>query len=280
MEYWYAGSGTQNALPTYLTHLQQYLFDASGRLLSTTTLRGDSVTGWNDELPNGSYTLVLWGNLKEAPPGADARSHSQGDNLNELTLSAATTGTPPGYRNNTERLYYGIAEFEISDGVTLRQRVYLSHAHAALSVTVKWMTGVSPEEGTYRMRLRNVPCEYSFTGGQTGIVPSGDGSYTIPAIGSPQTHHETRAALNYEEEVQGEFVTYRYTAATHPLWSLWHDGKQVIKDLDLGLFFNRLPMNMDTNMEQVFDLLVTVYDDRIVVTQVTAADWDEGGSIG
>ena len=37
---------------------------------------------------------------------------------------------------------------------------------------------------------------------------------------------------------------------------------------------------MDTNMEQEFDLLVSVYDDKIIVTQATASDWDEGGTIG
>ena len=78
----------------------------------------------------------------------------------------------------------------------------------------------------------------------------------------------------------GEFVTFRYTSSTHLLWSLWRDGEQIVKDIDLNLFFNKLPMDMDTNMEQEFDLLVTVYENKIVVTQATASDWDEGGAIG
>ena len=54
-----------------------------------------------------------------------------------------------------------------------------------------------------------------------------------------------------------------------------------MRDLDLYLFFRKLPMDMDTNMEQNFDLEVTVYDDnRVVVTQASAADWEEGGGIG
>ncbi len=32
LEYWYAGSGTQNMLPTYVDNLRQYLFDADGQL--------------------------------------------------------------------------------------------------------------------------------------------------------------------------------------------------------------------------------------------------------
>lgn len=111
-------------------------------------------------------------------------------------------------------------------------------------------------------------------------MPSGDGTYSLPYIGNKITYHETRAAMNYEGEVIGEFVTFRYTSSTHQLWSLWRDGEQIVKDIDLNLFFNKLPMDMDTNMEQEFDLLVTVYENKIVVTQATASDWDEGGAIG
>ena len=86
--------------------------------------------------------------------------------------------------------------------------------------------------------------------------------------------------MHYEKDRIGPFFTFRYTSSTHQLWSLWRDGEQIVKDIDLNLFFNKLPMDMDTNMEQEFDLLVTVYENKIVVTQATASDWDEGGAIG
>lgn len=130
------------------------------------------------------------------------------------------------------------------------------------------------------MRLKGIPALYDFTGGTEQTVPLGNGSYTIPRSGKTITYHETRAAMNYDYEVTGEFVTYRYTAGTHELWSLWCDGEQVIGDLDLHLFFSKLPMNMDLNMEQEFDLLITVYENEIIVTQSTASDWAEGGSVG
>lgn len=132
----------------------------------------------------------------------------------------------------------------------------------------------------FRMRLKGIPALYSFNGSEANPVPSGDGTYSLPYIGNKIAYHETRAAMNYEGEVIGEFVTFRYTSSTHQLWSLWRDGEQIVKDIDLNLFFNKLPMDMDTNMEQEFDLLVTVYENKIVVTQTTASDWDEGGAIG
>ncbi|WP_233584507.1 MULTISPECIES: hypothetical protein [Parabacteroides] len=130
------------------------------------------------------------------------------------------------------------------------------------------------------MRLKGIPAHYGFTGGTEQTIPSGTGTYAIPRSDKTVTYHETRAAMNYDNEVIGEFVTYRYTSGTHELWSLWRDGEQIIRDLDLSLFFSKLPMDMNRNMEQEFDLLITVYDNEIIVTQTTASDWAEGGSIG
>lgn len=280
MEYWYAGSGAVNSLPTYVDNLRQYLFDSEGELLGVSTLRGDSITGWNGNLTNGTYTLVLWANLgEEGRETETVQTKSDKMNITDMLLSAEKEGAPPGYRDNTARLYYGTTTFTVEDEIMQRKRVYLSHAHAALSITVRWMTD-EPVDGLFRMRLKGIPAIYGFTGGHEETVPSGDGTYTLPRVERTITYHEARAARNYEGEVIGEFVTFRYTAGTHQLWSLWRDGEQIIRDLDLNLFFSRLPMNMDTNMEQEFDLLISVFADKIVVTQATAADWDEGGAIG
>lgn len=280
MEYWYAGSNVENTLPVYVDNLRQFFFDSNGKLISTETLRGDSINGWEGELPDGRYTAVLWGNVGE---GNDMQTDVENGNnslLGEMTLSTVTEGVPPGFRGNTGRLYYGTANFEVENGVTQRQRVYLSHAHAVLSITVQWMADAPPEGGTYRMHLKGIPAVYNFTGQSEHITPGGDGVYTIPRIGGVITYHDTRAAMNFDGEVTGEFVTFRYTSATHQMWSLWRDNEQIIRDLDLSTFFKKLPMDMDTNMEQEFDLLITVYEDKFVVTQAAGADWDEGGTIG
>lgn len=298
LDYWYAGSGVENTLPVYVDNLRQYVFDGSGALVTVTTLRGDSVTGWQGSLPDGEYTFVLWGNAGDGTKsnetvesGEDEDNETDKENNNEtndnnsmnmetMTLTSRRDGVPPGYREDTDRLYYGTVTLAVKGGMAQRRRVYLSHAHAALSVTVVWQTDEKPVEGLYRMRLKGVPAVYGFTGGTEQEVPSGDGIFTLPRVDRPVTYHETRAALNYENEVTGRFITFRYTATTHPVWSLWRDGEPIVKDLDLYLFFRKLPMDMNTNMEQEFDLLVTVYEDKVVVTQATAADWDEGGAIG
>lgn len=281
MEYWYAGSAAENVLPIYVDNIRQYLFDEKGALLATETLHGDSVAGWNAKLKNGTYTLVVWGNMGKGKNETTTVTTKNENNMREMQLSAAHTGVPPGYRNNTQRLYYGTTTFTLKDGVTKRQNVYLSHAHAVLKVTVRWRTEKQPPlDGNYRMRLKGIPDTYDFTGGAEEPTPSGTGTYTIPHSRRSVTYHETRAAVNYDHEVSGDFITFRYTSDTHQLWSLWRGEEQLIRDLDLSLFFAKLPMNMERNFEQEFDLLVTVYDNEIIVTQATAADWAEGGTIG
>lgn len=282
LEYWYAGSSVENALPVYIDNVRQYLYDSEGNQLAVGTLKGDSVEGWTADLEEGRYTIVLWGNLGDQAKSS-VKVLPDGENrLEAMTLSAAQPDVPPGYRGNTERVYYGSATLEVEKGKNLRQRIYLSHAHAALSVTVHWMADAPPppEGGTYRMRLKGIPSVYRFVGGNELSIPSGDGVFTIPRSGAEVTYHETRAAMNYDGEVNGQFVTFRYTSDTHQLWSLWRDGKQIIRDLDLNSFFRKLPIDMDANMEQEFDILVTVYKDRIVVSLVSGSDWDEGGTIG
>ena len=92
LEYWYAGSGTQNMLPTYVDNLRQYLFDADGQLLSEITLRGDSISGWQGELKDGTYTFVLWGNL--GGTNEQIITTKSNMNINEITLSAEQQGIP------------------------------------------------------------------------------------------------------------------------------------------------------------------------------------------
>lgn len=280
LDYRYAGSGSENLLPVYVDNLRQYLFDGDGNLLGETTLRGDSIVSWRGNLEAGDYTVVVWGNL--AGGGSDGvEVQSAMDNrLDGMKLIAGAGDTSGAYRANTSRLYYGTLSFRVEEGTTFRQDVYLSHAHASLHVTVEWAADAPPEGGTYRMRMRGIASEYGFVKGwESDPLPAGD-IYTFPYIGPVKAGYETRAAMNYDGEVTGEFVTFRYTSDTHQLWSLWRDGVKIVGDLDLYRFFSKKPMDMDRNVEQEFEILVTVYKDKIVVSEVTDLDWDEGGAIG
>lgn len=135
--------------------------------------------------------------------------------------------------------------------------------------------------GTYRMQLKDIPARYDFIKGWETDIPSGDGVYAIPGISNNTlVNHETKAAMTYDQEVEGQFATFRYTCSTHQLWSLWRNGKQIVKELDLHKFFSSLPMDMNRNIKQEFDILISIYKDKITVTFASASDWSEGGVIG
>ncbi|MBC8618103.1 FimB/Mfa2 family fimbrial subunit [Parabacteroides faecis] len=280
LDYWYAGNSSENMLPVYVDNLRQYLFDERGDLLSVVTLRGDTIRSWQGNLEEGDYTVVLWGNLAEdGSDDLDVQPLTD-RHLADMTLSAVTAEAPPAYRRNTGRLYYGYLSFHVEEGKMFRRRVYLSHAHASLHVTVQWMADAPPEGGTYRMRMKGLASEYGFMKGWESEPFTSGGSYTVPYIGTSEISHETRAAMSYDGEVIGDFVTFRYTSDTHQLWSLWRNDECIIGDLDLHRFFSKKPMNMDRNVEQEFEILVTVYEDKIIVSEITDSDWDEGGAIG
>lgn len=277
LDYWYSGGGDENELLLRVDHLTQYLYDSHGELLRVEELRGDSVLHWRADLPPGDYSVVTWGNLGT---GAEASVVEEGPTaLKDMTLSAARPDVPPGYRSNTERLYYATKAFTVEAGKVCRERVYVSHAHARLNITVRWLADFPGEGGVYRMRMRGVPAKYGFI--REREIESSSGSvHSVPWISSEQTWHEAKAAMNYEDEVQGELITYRFENSTHELWSLWRDGERIIKELDLQRFFDTLPMSLDENVEQEFDLIITVWEDKITVALASSVDWVEGGAIG
>lgn len=285
LEYWYAGNSSVNELPVYANRLQQYLFDSEGRLLQCDTLKGEMLTRWSGELEPGKYTVVVWANMQESGKESVSVLPEGEDRLSDLTLSAVkkevTEGVTAGYRSNTGRLYYGTATFTVEPGLSASRRVYLSHAHAALKVTVVWRIDPPPPGGTYRMRLKYVPALYGFVKGWESPLPSGDGEYTVPRIDiNTMVNHETSAAMNYDGDVAGSFVSFRYSGSSHPTWSLWRDGEEIVRGIDLYKFFHdpKININLDENIAQEFDIVITIYEDKIIVSLAGTSDWYEGGS--
>lgn len=131
------------------------------------------------------------------------------------------------------------------------------------------------------MRLKYVPALYGFVKGWDSPLPSGDGEYTVPWIDiNTMVNHEAPAAMNYDGDVTGSFVSFRYSGSSHPTWSLWRDGERVIKDIDLYKFFHdpKINIDLDHNIAQEFNIVVTVFDEKIVVSLAGTSDWYEGGS--
>lgn len=279
LEYHYAGAPDVANLSVYTDLLCQYIFREDGTLLNTDTLTGQEMSEWKGTLDAGRYTVVTWGN-----PGTEQQfvSMQTGEaHLEEAGLSAATERAPKEGRGNTSRLYFGYHILDVPSGKNLHRKLYMTHAHASLHVTVRWDKGLTPPApGRFSLRLRGIPAEYRYKAGMEIPLSNADGAYTMPQTGFLHINHSVRASMNYENEVVGEFVTFRYTAATHPMLSLYREGRQMMKELDLERFFRKLPVSLDENTEQEFNLLVLIQKDKITVSEMGATDWEEGGGLG
>lgn len=279
LEYHYAGAREADNLDAYVDRMYQYLFAEDGTLVRTDTLTGAGMSRWQGTLPPGRYTLVTWGNVGTERPLLPLLPGQT--NLLEAGLSAATDDAPALGRDNTARLYYGHHPLQVGPGASLRRKLYLTHAHASLHITFRWDKGLTPPaDGHFNLRLRNVPAEYAFRCGMELPLPGGDGAYTMPETGFRHTDHYVRAAMNYDREVVGEIISFRYTSTTHPLLSLYRAGKPLTKELDLERFFRKLPVSLDENTEQEFRLLVLIQQDKIIVSEMGGTDWEEGGGLG
>lgn len=278
LEYWYAGYAYENRLPVRVDNLREYLYDGSGNLVQTKELRGDSLTGYQATLPPGDYTLVAWGNLENKASGSLILSEN--NKIQNTTLCCSPYNLVNNCHANTERLYYGSASFTVPPSGVVNQRVYVSHAHANLKITVYWRIPRPDLKGTLRMHLRTVPSEYGFWVGHDIPASNGAGPHLIPYINDVLADHETRAAVDYNDDVIGEFVTHRFTGDTHPLWSLSCNGTQIVKELDLQRYFKKSSIDLDHNVEQEFHLLVIIEENQTIVTEISGTDWDEGGVLG
>lgn len=273
LEFWYAGYPDENVLPVRVNNLQEFLYDQNGNLLRRQNLRGDSLLGYTEQLPAGHYKLVVWGNLEDDAPVCTLSGET---NFNEARLVANRQADL--YSANTPRLYYAQTDLDVGSGMTVK-RVYVTHCHADLQITVMWRTQKPEFNDRLYMRMKGIPSSYGFMEDYAIDAPNEAGPYQVPLIEQRLIQHQTSAAENFNDEVVGEFVTYRFTSETHQLWSLWCGDEMVVGELDLQRYFTRMT-DMDSNVEQEFHLLVIVEDEQIIVTEISSDDWEEGGVIG
>lgn len=274
LEYWYAGYPDENVLPLRVNNLQEFLYDDKGNLLRRLNLRNDSLLGHTDELPAGKYRIVVWGNWDDNDPVCSLGEETRQDEVRLVANRQADL-----YTKNTPRLYYAEAELDLTHGGMEVKRIYVSHCHADLQITVMWRIPKPVFNDRLYMRMRGIPSSYGFEEDYEIDAPNEAGPYQVPLIEQRLIQHETSAAENYNDEVVGEFVTYRFTSETHQLWSLWCGDEMVVGELDLQRYFVRMT-DMDYNVEQEFHLLVIIEDKQIIVTEITGDDWEEGGEIG
>lgn len=279
IDFFYTLNTPANVLPLYIHRMTDYVFDADSTLIDIYTReRQSELTYRGLQLPPGQYSLVSWGNARNATTVVPSRIGST--RLDEMLLYLDNP-LANGFQGNGDKLYYGYCQVEVKPQGISHTRVDMTHAHCRLGITVKWKRGAPPDTQNFHMELRNIAGTYRFTAKQqlpTGYAP---GFYAIPQEGTARLNHWVDTQMGITRSVKGEFVTLRLTSDDHPIFCLYAADKPLIKEIDLHKYFTTMQTNLDRNLQQEFDLMMEVQPDgTVVVSPARISDWQEGESIG
>lgn len=285
IDFFYTLDGQTNVLPLYIHRMTDYVFDADSTLIEIHTReRQAELTYSGLQLPPGQYSLVSWGNAKDATtvlPAQIGQTH-----LNEMLLYldnsvAATRQGTPTTQGNGDKLYFGYCHFEVKPQGITRARIDVTHAHCRLGITVKWKRNAPPDTQNFHMELRDVAGSYRFAAKQELPTGYAGGFYAIPQEGTARVNHRIDTPMAITRSVQGEFVTLRLASDDHPTFCLYAGGKAIIKEIDLHKYFATMQINLDRNLRQEFDLMMEVQPDgTVIVSAARIYDWQQGESIG
>lgn len=316
----YHPTPTQEALPTYVGSMTHLLFcndvlvgtlsingTTHGEGLFDTTTEADGSTpeatytlrGLRMSLPEGTYTLMTWGNylsgvsvLEDTVTGLAPQigtTRISDVHLSHKKASPANHGT----LDNCERLYFGHCEFTVSHVQSASHTVDMLNAHMQLSVMVVWK-GVTPPTNLRDIRMRLVDTQVGYLHQTTDVLPFSISS-PMPTYG-PREVKEYVPACNSNvgtisadvstlesAKIWSQLIGYRFRDESRPLLSLWSaDGNtRLMKDIDLGRFFETLGWERTRNHRQYYEILVTIHDnDQVTVEPLENIGWIDGGVIG
>lgn len=267
IDFFYTPNGGSNELTRYVQCMTDYVFNDRDTLIAIHHREQQQDLSYAGlTLPAGQYSLVSWGNAKEASVVLPAQIGAS--RLDEMWLSLQNLAADGRSRGNADKLYYAHCPFEVRPKGTSHARADVSHAHCRLGITVKWKRNAPLDTQNFHMELRDVAATYRFDSGQH------------PAE-APRVTHRLNTEMSITRAVKGEFVTLRLATADHPVFCLYADGKAVIKEIDLHKFFTTMQINLDRNTRQEFDLVMEVQPDgTVTVSFAKVSDWQEGESIG
>lgn len=285
MVYSYKPYGTE-AFKEYISSLRHYLFDSNGSYIAMLP-PGNDMQYQPLNLPEGSYTMVTLGNASEA----SATNHQEIGHISGLTLSQkAGYAESSDILGNSDELYWGVRSFAIgADGLATepdgrtrfnsksKLTTYMNNIHCHLTVRVVW-DNVPEYIGAYEMELDGVPAAYNLNPAK---VAEADG-FTVPESGDTAVHRLT-VSMN-GQELEGEFVTLRYTDETIPTLRLRYRGLQVGPAMDLRKAFRTWGWRPSLIHVQKYSIVVRLYGngnaELTPFMEASVDDWINGGSFG
>ena len=291
--------GAQDEFPIFIKRMEYLIFDAQGKLQHHFTKEVGNLQQLKlFQVDAGTYHVVAVGNAGAATQLGIAA-------LKELTLEmvAQVVGTAgaAGARGDGDPLYYGYLTYEVAP-TPLPQSFLcdMSNAHARLIATIRWADSQPKgRDKPYSLELLEVPAWYQLGENYPVIVTTNLSSTSTlstkehvvhrfplvgPSSGAPLLVTHAKEAPYLAGRVRGELRTLRYTDEWIPLFRVTQGGVEVMPPLPLARIFKELKWAVSQNIEQVYELEFTLYDDgRIEVRaggQLQVIDWVNGGTVG
>ena len=278
----------KDELSTRVQTMKHFLFNSDGVLQEVYNVSGTAVKRLELVIPSGDYTIISFANVED-PSFFKAFVVGQ-SKMSELELYIDNLN-PEGYQDNSERLYFAYRNFRVAKSGVKYYMVDCTHAHNILTVNVRWKNQSPPPNNKYTMELTNVPGNYQFPIQHWVALGEVESDATLPESTTatvvhaiPQhleqdVHHQVQARFKANGNLVGSFITYRYTDERIPSYCLYGDNGALMKVIDLAKFFRQVGWKLTLNLEQVFDITITIDGDKVYVSATNIADWEDGGTI-
>lgn len=146
------------------------------------------------------------------------------------------------------------------------------------------------------MALSNVPKVYHLNPSLTdamvlnkradddgGLTPTEERVvHTFPANTNETTKHKLVVSM-LALELDGRFVTLRYTDRHIPTFQLFHNGEPETQPIDLTKAFRAWGWRPDSTSEQIYNIELLIKSDGSVVIkpwiESSVSDWHDGGVV-
>lgn len=278
---------------TFVEAMRHFLFDEQGKFLREIPFN-PAVPQYVKllKLPIGTYTVVTIGNATTShtrlpdPVVGEAR-------LDDFRLAIANAQTDGSFANS-DQLFWSTRTFVSEKNKRHHYICDLSNIHCHLVVRVFWHV-LPTHDGTYTMQLEGLPLGYHLhptqarpmiirdTDPQPDLYPTQNRViHTFPAMSRGFGKYRIEVPL-YNLELQGEFITLRYTNGRIPTFRLFFGSEAITKPIDLSRAFASWGWRPDEHAEQIYRIEMEILaDGTVIVNQwadASVVDWIDGGVV-
>lgn len=255
--------------------MQHLLYDSEGffiRMIESTADNPQDVD--ISGLDNGEYTVITVANATEKTLFEDYE-HISTFRLVHNARYTRTRSENEDYANSDE-LYWRKVTFTV-DGTSKVIDCPLSNIHCHLHVTANWK-GIPKQMGLWTLRLFHVHTEYM--AGEVGLVIR---ERQHPVETNQRGNHRIDADT-FNFELEGEFITFRWTNERLPKLQIWCEDESATTMMDLQKAFEEWGWYPDRAQVQDYWINLQIGDDGSVDMRASGEarvnDWIDGGTIG